>query len=107
LHKHALVGDLRLPIKCCQSACNSSSASINNLIRHLKNFHKCDDVDLADDIASRPAVQHSACNDDSVSDMDVDASYAENSAEKVELNVEEIHAEGVALIARMEGGITI
>jgi hypothetical protein len=105
LHKHALVGDLVLPIKCCQSSCNSSFASINNLIRHLNNFHKCE-VDLADDLASRPTVEHgtvehSAGNDGSVSDIDVDDSYAERRAGEDELNVEEIHSEGVALIARL------
>jgi hypothetical protein len=94
-----------LPIKCCQSSCNSSFASINNLIRHLNNFHKCE-VDLADDLASRPTVEHgtvehSAGNDGSESDMDVDESYAERRAGEDELNVEEIHSEGVALIARL------
>jgi len=36
---HAAIGELSLPVKCCQGSCKATFATINNLIRHVRHFH--------------------------------------------------------------------
>lgn len=100
LSKHEVVGDLRPPIKCAQYSCKSSFASINNLARHLNNFHKPDENNrlTAEEIASRTTFAPVACEAACESGTDGETTaYTEMGID----GESDISSEGVALVARL------
>ncbi len=39
MQRHSCVGELVLPIRCCQNGCKSSFTKVCSLIRHLVTYH--------------------------------------------------------------------
>ena len=98
LRSHHNLGELRLPVKCCQWSCRSSFTKISSFIRHLSKFHaKDEEILVADDVV----------DDDVTSNTTHTNSYAihhvntsVNSIKNHDM-LEDVQSEGTALIASL------
>ena len=54
LNCHAAIGELSIPVKCCQSSCKGAFSTVNNLVGHIRRYHGDDDEHEGSDVFNFP-----------------------------------------------------
>ena len=99
LQTHLRLGELKFPVRCVQSECKSSFATVFNFMRHLKTYHKGDETSC--DVKYVPSHD----SDVVVEGDHVDVQPVHTDCDKACLQA--IQSEACALVAYLRGSSSV